>query len=124
MKVENLEIKEESRDKKFIDKVMEAVRENYSNSYYDLNEMAEALGVSASLLNRKLNSLLGQTAMQLLRAYRMKVARELLESNRETSISEVAFKVGFNDPKYFSKCFAKEFGVAPSAMLKRGGGSE
>lgn len=122
MKVEDLAIKEESRDKKFIDKVMEVIRDNYSNSYYELNEMAEALGVSASLLNRKLNSLLGQTAMQLLRGYRMKIARELINKNRknqDASISEIAFKVGFNDPKYFSKCFTKEFGVSPSTMMKQ-----
>lgn len=122
MKVQELAIQEESRDKKFIDKVMEVVRENYSNSYYELNEMAEALGVSTSLLNRKLNALLGQTAMQLLRGYRMKMARELIEKNRrsqEINISEIAFKVGFNDPKYFSKCFTKEFGVSPSTMMKQ-----
>ena len=121
MKTEHLEIKEESRDKKFVDKVMEVIKANYTNSYYELPEMAEALGVSRSLLNRKLNSLLGQTAIQLLRSYRLTVAHELITSARgshETTVAEVAFKVGFNDSKYFTRCFTKHFGTSPSSLLR------
>ena len=74
MEVEHLEINEESRDKKFVDKVMEVLRNNYSNSYYDVGEFAEALGVSRSLLNKKLQSLMGQSANQLISTYRLKLA--------------------------------------------------
>jgi AraC-like DNA-binding protein len=39
-------------------------------------------------------------------------------TNRDMNISEIAYEVGFNDPKYFTRCFAKEFGVTPSDLFK------
>lgn len=124
MKVEHLEIDEESRDKKFVDKVMEVLRDNYSNSYFEVGEFAEALGVSRSLLNKKLQSLMGQSANQLMRTYRLKLAYELIIKNRTThnmNVSEISFQVGFNDSKYFTRCFTKQYGVNPSTLLKGGG---
>lgn len=121
MEVDNLDLGEESRDKKFVNKVMEVLKENYTNSYFEVSAFAEALGVSRSLLSKKLQSLLGQTATQLMRNYRMKVAHDLIIRNRTTrnlNISEIAFQVGFNDSKYFTRCFTKHFGVNPSTLLK------
>lgn len=123
MDVEQLEINEESRDKKFVNKVMEVLKENYTNSYFEVGEFAEALGVSRSLLNKKLQSLMGQSANQLVRTYRLKRAHELILLNRTTknlNVSEIAFQVGFNDSKYFTRCFTKHFGVNPSVVLKGG----
>lgn len=121
MQVDHLEIKEESRDKKFVNKVMEVLKDNYTNSYYEVGEFADALGVSRSLLNKKLQSLMGQGANQLMRMYRLKVAHELIMQNQGTknmNVSEVAFQVGFNDSKYFTRCFTKQYGVNPSVLLK------
>ena len=121
MEVEHLEINEESRDKKFVNKVMEVLKENYTNSYYEVGEFADALGVSRSLLNRKLQSLLGQGANQLMRTYRLKVAYGLIMKNQGTknmNVSEVAFQAGFNDPKYFTRCFTQQYGMNPSVLLK------
>lgn len=121
MKVEHLEIEEDSRDKKFVDRVMEVLRDNYSNSYFEVGEFAEALGVSRSLLNKKLQSLMGQSANQLMRTYRLKLAYELIVKNRTTrnmNVTEIAFQVGFNDSKYFTRCFTKQFGVNPSTVMK------
>lgn len=120
MEVDKLNIEEDSRDKKFMDQVMQVVKENYRNSYFEVGDFAEALGISRSLLNKKLQSLAGQSAGQLLRNYRMNLARELLERNRKTramNISEIAYEVGFNDAKYFTRCFSKHFGVTPSSVL-------
>ncbi len=121
MQVDHLEINEDSRDKKFVNKVMEVLKENYTNSYYEVGEFAEALGVSRSLLNKKLQSLMGQGANQLMRMYRLKVAHELILQNQGTknmNVSEIAFQVGFNDSKYFTRCFTKQFGVNPSVLLR------
>ena len=121
MKVEHLEIEEDSRDKKFTDRVMEVLRDNYSNSYFEVAEFAEALGVSRSLLNKKLQSLMGQSANQLVRTYRLKLAYELILKNRTThnmNVSEIAFQVGFNDSKYFTRCFTKQYGITPSGLMK------
>ena len=116
-----LNISEESGDKKFVDKVMEVMKANYQNSYFEVGDFAEELGVSKSLLNKKLQSLVGESPNQFLRSYRLKVARGLLEKNRTTremNISEIAFEVGFNDSKYFTRCFTKQFGVNPSSILR------
>lgn len=120
MDVEALNIEEESGDKKFINQVMEVVKEHYKNPYFEVSDFCEAVGVSKSLLNKKLQSLIGQSAGQFIRNYRLNTARELLLKNRESkqmNIAEIAYEVGFNDPKYFARCFSKQFNTTPSALL-------
>lgn len=126
MQSEALNIPDDSSDKKFVDKVLEVAEKNYGNSYFEVGDFAEALGVSRSLLNKKLQSLTGESPNQFIRSYRLKIAREMLIKNRETramNISEIAFKVGFNDSKYFTRCFTKQFGVSPSSFLKEDAGN-
>ena len=48
----------------------------------------------------------------------MKEARRLAENQPDLRVSDLAYKVGFRDPKYFATCFKKEFGVQPSEFLK------
>lgn len=120
MNVDDLNIEEESGDKKFLNQVMAVIKENYKNSYFEVSDFCEAVGVSKSLLNKKLQSLVGQSAGQFIRNYRLNIARELILKNRETksmNIAEVAYEVGFNDPKYFTRCFTKHFNTTPSAMM-------
>ena len=115
-----LNIDEESRDSKFMRQVMEILASNYNNSYFDVSDFSEAIGISRSLLNKKLQSLTGQSTVHLIRTYRLNIAKEIILKNRETrtmNISEIAYEVGYNDSKYFTKCFMKQFGVTPSAML-------
>jgi len=53
----------------------------------------------------------------------LNLARELIIRNRLThnmNISEIAYEVGFNDPKYFTRCFTKHFGTTPSSMMENG----
>lgn len=111
---------EESPDKKFMDQVMEVVKDNYKNSYFEVGDFAETLGVSRSFLNKKLQSLVGMSASQFMRNYRLNLAREMIIKNRATramNISEIAYDVGFNDSKYFTRCFTKHFNITPSNLL-------
>lgn len=120
MDVEELNIDEESGDKKFLNLIMNIIQEHYKNSYFEVSDFCEAAGMSKSLLNKKLQSLVGQSAGQFIRNYRLNIAREMLLKNRENkemNIAEIAYKVGFNDPKYFTRCFTKYFNVTPSALL-------
>ena len=75
--------------------------------------------VSKSLLHKKLQSLVGQSAVKVIRSYRLTKAKELMESKEsvQVSISEVAYEVGFNDPKYFTRCFTRHYGMPPSEFL-------
>jgi len=49
----------------------------------------------------------------------MKTAYEVLQKNPTIRISELAYSVGYNDPKYFSSCFKKDYGMLPSEFVKR-----
>ena len=120
MNVDQLPIEPGSGDRKFITQVMEVMKANYANSDFDVSNFCEAVGVSKTLLNQKLQDLVGQSAGQFIRNYRLNLARDLILVNRtshEMNISEIAYRVGFNDPKYFTRCFSKEFKVKPSDLL-------
>lgn len=121
MDVDSLGIEEESGDKKFLDKAMKVVKENYMNPDFDVADFINAMGTSKSLLNKKMQSLTGQSTNQFMRNYRLNLARELLLKNKVThnmNISEIAYQVGFNDPKYFTRCFTKHFNVTPSSIME------
>lgn len=120
MQVENLNINEESRDSKFMRQVMEVLQANYTNSFFDINDFSEALGISRSLLSKKLQSIAGQSPSHFIRNYRLNAAKELIVKNRETkslNITEIAYEVGFNDSKYFTRCFSALFKITPRNML-------
>jgi AraC-like DNA-binding protein len=73
--------------------------------------------MSRTLVSRKLNAEVGVPTSQFMRDYRLDIARRLLQSKgSQRNIAEIAFGVGFNDPKYFTRCFTKKFGVSPSGI--------
>ncbi len=107
------------QDDPFADKVLRTVRSLYKDPDLDVPAFCTAMGMSKTLLNKRIQEAFGQPVAQFIRTYRLSVAREMLLSNRENktlNISEIAYEVGFNDPKYFSRCFAKEFGFPPSNL--------
>lgn len=112
---------EDTPDARFIKQVMETIESNYRNSYYEVGDFADNLGVSRTVLNKKLQSLLGKSANKFIRDYRLKVALELIKRHRQghaMNISEIAYDVGFNDSKYFTRCFTKHYGVPPSSVMQ------
>lgn len=120
MNLDELNIDKETKDEKFIRQAIQIVKANYSNAYYEVADFISDMGVSKSLLNKKMQHLTGQPAVQFIRNYRLSVAHEIILNNKNNlNISEVAYKCGFNDPKYFSRCFTKHFGVAPSMVKKK-----
>lgn len=102
-------------DKEFLDKVMMVVDEELSNSEFAINDFCRKLGMSRTSVYNKIKTLTGQGPNDFIRIVRLNKAKELLASQRY-SISEVANMVGFADPKYFSTCFKKQFGVSPSKI--------
>lgn len=121
MDIRSLNIPEDSYDKKFIDKVLKIIKDNYKEPDFDVNELIIQMGVSKTFMNKKMQALTRQSAGPFIRAYRLKVAHDLIIKNRIThnmNISEIAYEVGFNDPKYFTRCFTKQYGVTPSGILE------
>jgi AraC-like DNA-binding protein len=78
-----------------------------------VNEFSKQMGISRMQLYNKLVSLTGSTPLEFIRTLRLKRAAQLLEKS-QMSVSEIAYQVGFNDPRYFSMLFKKEFGALPS----------
>jgi len=116
-----LSAQEAQQEDPFAAKVIETVRAMYKDPDLDVPAFCTAMGMSKTLLNKRIQETFGQPVGQFIRTYRLSVAREMLLNNRETksmNISEIAYEVGFNDPKYFSRCFAREFGVPPSNLAE------
>ena len=102
----------------FKKKALDALRTLYKDPDLDVAAFCHAMGMSKTLLNTRLQEAFGQSVSQLIRTYRLTLAREMLESGTGLTVAEVAYETGFNDPKYFTRCFAKEFGVTPSSLGK------
>lgn len=100
-------------DKVFIDKATKLVQEHLDDADYDRDTFANDMAMGASTLYNKIKATTGQTVVGFIMGIRLKEARRIMESNPDILISEVALRVGFNTPKYFSKCFKKEFGMFP-----------
>lgn len=99
----------------FLTKLKAVVEAQMSNSSFSVEDLCRSLAMSQPQLHRKLTAVTGKNATQFIRMARLTKARELLLS-KQLNISQVAFEVGFDDPKYFSRVFAEEFGVAPSKL--------
>ncbi|RMG68509.1 MAG: response regulator [Bacteroidetes bacterium] len=107
------EITVTSADELFLEKVMQLAEAHMDNPDYSVEQFADELAVSRPLLFKKMKALTNQTPKSFLKQVRLKRAAQLL-SQQKLSIAEVAYQVGFRDPKYFSKCFQQEFGETPS----------
>ena len=87
------------------------------NSEFTIDEFAQELSMGRTVFYQKLKAIIGLSPVDFIREMRVKRAKQLIDSG-EYNISTVAYMAGFNDPKYFSKCFKKQFGVSPSEYNK------
>ena len=102
-----------SFDEQFMKRVMEIIDKQMDNSDFAIDEFALNLGMGRTAFYQKLKSLTGLSPVDFVREMRIKRAKQLVESG-EYNVSTIAYMTGFNDPKYFSKCFKKKYGVSPS----------
>ena len=107
-----------SLDEKLYKKAFQIIETNISNVDFDIPYFCSELGVSRTMLFTKVKAWTNFTPNEFIQHIRMKYATELLEQGK-TNISEVSYKVGFKNPKYFSKCFSKKYGKTPSQYQKQ-----
>lgn len=105
-------------DEDFIRQAVDYVHAHLSDGEFDYLKFAQAMSVSKSTLYAKLKSLIGLNPTAFVRNIRLKAACHIMEEKTSLRISELAYAVGFNDPRYFSACFKKEFGMLPSEYLE------
>lgn len=94
------------------------VEENLSRSDLSVEEMARHLGMSRAHLYKRLMAACGKTPIEFIRSVRLEHAAELLKDTRY-NVSEVAYQVGFNNPKYFTKYFSEAYGIVPSLYQEK-----
>ena len=115
--IEPSEITVTSLDEQLISKAIALVEEHMSDSDFNVEELSNALGVHRSQLYKKLQHLTGRTPIQFIRLLRLKRGKQLLEQSG-LYVSEIAYQVGFNSPRVFSKYFKAEFGMTPEEYKK------
>ena len=107
-------------DRDFLRRCTESVNNHLSDAEYSHIVMMEEVGASHATLYRKLKALTGMDATSFIRTVRMRTACQILEHNPDIRINELAERVGYSNPKYFSTCFKKEFGVSPKDYVAKG----
>lgn len=111
--VMNLTIKDKTTEK-----IVKFITENIDDTDLKIDDIAQAMGMSRSVLYGKIKNAVGMTPVDFVRHIRIMRATELLKQT-DDPLSSIAFSVGFSDPKYFSKVFKKEMGIIPSDYRER-----
>ena len=107
-------------DEIFLKQVLEAVEKNMDKPEFTVEELSRELFMHRAGMYRKLLSLTGKTPVEFIRQMRLKRGAQFLEKSGMT-IAEVAYEVGFNNPKKFSQYFKEEFGTTPSEFQRSSG---
>ncbi len=107
-----------SLDEKLFKKAVEIVENNIGNEQFDIPQFYTELGLSRTMLFTKIKAWTNFTPNEFIQHFRMKRAAQLLEQGK-INISEICYKVGFRNPKYFSKCFQKKFGETPTQYANK-----
>lgn len=110
-------------DEKLVADAVKVVEENMGDPNFSVEEMSEKLGMHRTNLYKKIQTLTGKTPSQFIRLMRLKRGKQLL-SRGNVLVSQVAYEVGFNDPKKFARYFKQEFGMLPSEYVKQQEGNE
>ncbi len=109
-----------SLDEKLIKKAINIVEDNIADASFTVENLSKQLGMSRVYLYKKLLSITGKSPTEFIRIIRLKRGAQLLEKS-QMNISEVAYEVGFNSPRYFSKYFKEEYGMLPTEYVKSKG---
>ncbi|WP_316766459.1 two-component regulator propeller domain-containing protein [Pedobacter frigiditerrae] len=105
-----------STDEVFMSKLLNYIDEHIADENFGVSELASKIGMSRPVLYKKIRMLTDLSVNDFVKSVRLKKARQLFLQNRYT-IYEVAYQVGFNDPKYFSREFKKQFGESPREVM-------
>lgn len=112
------EVQIESRDEKFVKKLIKIIEDNIDDNLLSVEFLALEVGMSRANLYRKLQVIVNDTPVNFIKKIKLKRAAQLLERG-DLYISEIAYMTGFNNQKYFSKCFSKEYNMNPTQYVKK-----
>ncbi|GAA3568700.1 hybrid sensor histidine kinase/response regulator transcription factor [Snuella lapsa] len=110
-------IKEPTKDDLFMKRLIKELNKQLENPEFKLEDLPKVFNMSYSVIYRKFQEISGKTLIDLVKSLRLKRAAILISQNGY-SISEVAYMVGYKDPKYFTKSFKEEFGIPPASFKR------
>lgn len=103
---------------KYLDKVNLKIEEHLDNSNFSVEQLCKELAIGRSQLYRKLQALTGKSIIEYINFYKLSLAMQLIKEGNYT-LKEISYKIGYNDNRYFSRSFKKEFGNPPSYYLPK-----
>ena len=109
-----------SLDEQFLAKAIRLTEENMADPDFSVEKLSALVGMHRTHLYKKLLSITGKTPLDFIRTIRLKrAAQYLLQS--QMYVSEIAYQVGFNSPKIFSRHFKEAFGMTPREYQREHG---
>lgn len=109
----------DKKDEAFIEECVRLIHEKGAEESFNLDKLAQHMHLSRSSLYRKIKEITGLKTVDFIKKGKLHYAARLLLTT-DLTIGEVAYQSGFNDKKYFSKCFSKEYGKVPSKFRELG----
>lgn len=104
-------------DEQFLQEVVKVVESKMSDPEFNIDMVADSLNLGRNTFHKKFKSLTKIVPVEFVRDMRLERAYQLLSAGSD-NISQVAYEVGFNNPKYFSTCFRIKFGISPKEFVK------
>ncbi|MCF8363200.1 MAG: response regulator [Prolixibacteraceae bacterium] len=104
-------------DKVFLSKAIKVIEDNLTNEDFNVDIFASEVGMGRTTFYKKLKTISGYTVNDFIKIIRLKKAAYYLKYTK-TSVTEIYYKVGFNDGSYFASCFQKQYGMLPTEYRK------
>jgi AraC-like DNA-binding protein len=98
--------------------IINFIEKNMDNSEHIIDDFAKELNMGRTIFYQKMKNITGLSPIDFVLTMRIKRAIQLMKTGKY-NFSTIAYMTGFNDPKYFSKCFRKHTGMSPSEYLKQ-----
>lgn len=112
--------KSQPKEAAFMQKINALIKVNMENENFDTNALCKAMSLSRTQLFRRVKSLIKEAPANHIKTMRLQRAKELLETT-DCTVSQIAFKTGFQTISHFTKVFKKQYGVVPSAYRHTNG---
>ena len=108
-----------SPDNEFLKRAIQCVNDHLDDADFDRDAFAREMGASQSTLYNKLRATTGMNVSSFIRNIRMKAIDDIIRQQPDLRVSDLAYMVGFKDPKYFATTFKKEFGMQPKEYIEK-----
>ncbi len=107
-----------NEEQAFLNRLTEIIEANLNNGQFGVTKLASKMGISRSYLYRRLKAQTSQSISQFICTVRLKEAMKMLQQ-KEASVAQIAYEVGFSSPAYFNRCFHDYYGFPPGEVKKR-----